>query len=225
MTVKRSMRPRRPVHRAALRRRKSLGWRARLIFLALAVFVVLLAVGVIARQVAPTSNTSLTRFDVLIVLGSPADDDGNPTPEQLAHITEGVHEYERGVAPRLILTGGAAHTPFAEARVMARTAQALGIPASAIFIEPESMNTIQNARYSMRIMQTHGWHSAEVISAARHLPRAGYIFDRLPLEWRTHAAPMLTPQSTAYSSALTASEILKTARYFVWTRWMERYEP
>jgi uncharacterized SAM-binding protein YcdF (DUF218 family) len=130
------------------------------------VVVGVLAWAAIARGFAPASNTSLTRFDAIIVLGSPADGDGNPTPEQLARVTEGVNEYKRGTAPRLILTGGAARNHFVEARVMARTAEAQGIPASAIFVEPQAMDTIQNACYSVRIMQVHGWHSAEVVSAA-----------------------------------------------------------
>ena len=93
-------------------------------------------------------------------------------------MTEGVREYERGVAPRLILTGGAAHNQFVEARVMARTAEAQGIPASAIFVEPEARDTIQNACYSVRIMKAHGWRSAEVVSSASHLPRAGNDLQR-----------------------------------------------
>ena len=124
----------------------------------------LLGWGALARLLAPVSNTSLTRFDAIIVLGSPADSDGNPTPKQLARVTEAVHEYERGVAPRLILTGGAVRNQFVEARVMARTAQAQGIPESAIFVEPEARNTIQNACYAVRIMKAHGWRSAEVVS-------------------------------------------------------------
>ena len=185
----------------------------------------LLAWGAMARQFAPTSNTSLSRFDAIIVLGSQADDDGNPTPAQLARVTEAVHEYGRGVATRLILTGGAVDNRFVEARVMARTAQAQGIPESAIFVEPESRNTIQNACYAVRIMKAHGWRSAEVISSPYHLPRAGLIFSRLPLEWRTHAAPPLSPKPAASSNAATIIETLKTVRYLVWTRQYERCEP
>ena len=62
------------------------------------------------------------------MLGTPADSEGNPTPAQLARVTEAVHEYERGVAPRLIVTGGSTHGNFIEARVMARTAEARGRP-------------------------------------------------------------------------------------------------
>ena len=200
-------------------------WRSRLALLALAVVLALLAWGSLARQLAPTSNTSLTRFDAIIVLGAATDSDGNPSPQQLARVTEAVHEYERGVAPRLILTGGAAQNRFVEARVMARTAEAQGIPESAIFVEPEALNTIQNACYAVRIMKNHDWRSAEVVSSASHLPRAGLIFSRLPLQWRTHAAPQLSPQSAANLSAATSVEVLKTVRYLIWTRWVDPCQP
>ena len=217
-----------PARRASHKRtpsRRRMGWRGRLTLAALVLVVGLLAWGVVARLLAPASNTALTRFDAIIVLGSPVDSDGNPTPAQLARVTEGVHEYERGVAPRLILTGGAARNQFVEAQVMARSAHAQGIPERAIFIEPEARDTIQNACYAVRIMKAHGWRSAEVVSSASHLPRAGIIFSGLPLAWRTHAAPPLEPQPAAYQWAAEAVEDLKTVRYLVWARWSERCEP
>ena len=202
-----------------------MGWRGKLILGSLVLILGLFGCGEIARLLAPSANTSRQRFDAIIVLGNPADDDGNPTPEQLARVTEGVHEYERGVAPRLILTGGAAHNHFTEARVMARSAEAQGIPASAIFVEPEARDTIQNACYSARIMKTHGWRSAEVVSRASHLPRAGMIFDNLPMEWRTHAAPPLEPESAAHQWGAATVEAAKTARYLIWARWVENCTP
>jgi uncharacterized SAM-binding protein YcdF (DUF218 family) len=212
-------------HRRTPSRRPWLGWRERLFLAVLALILGLLCWGAVARLLAPASNTSLTRFDAIIVLGTPADHDGNPSPEMLARVTEGVHEYERGVAPRLILSGAAAHNQFVEARVMAATAHAQGIPESAIFMEPQAMNTIQNACYSARIMKAHGWRSAEVVSSAYHLPRAGMIFSQLPLEWRTRAAPPLAPETAAYPWAVASVETMKTVRYLVWTHWRERCEP
>jgi uncharacterized SAM-binding protein YcdF (DUF218 family) len=140
-------------------------------------------------------------------------------------VNESVREYERGVAPRILMTGGAAHNQFVEAQVMARTAHAQGIPESAIFVEPQAKDTIQNACYAVRIMKAHGWHSAEVVSRGSHLARAGLIFDRLPLEWRTHTAPPLQPDSAARIAAVEVIETLKTVRYLVWTRQNERCEP
>lgn len=187
--------------------------------------VLLLVWAMAARHLAPHENTQQNRFDAIIVLGYPADADGNPTPEQLARVTEAVHEYERGVAPHLIVTGGAAHNQHVEAQVMARTAEAQGVPALAIAIEPEARDTIQNACYAARIMKARGWNSAEVVSSPSHLPRAGMIFSRLPIAWRTHASPALEPQSSVKESAATSLETLKTVRYLVWARWIERCEP
>ena len=216
---------RRPAHRRVPARRRRLGWRSRLVLASCALILGLFTWAVVARRLAPASNTSLTRFDAIIVLGAHADADGNPTPAQLARVTEAVHEYERGVAPRLILTGAAVANRFVEARVMARTAQAQGIPESAIFVEPEARDTIQNACFATRIMKTHGWRSAEVVSSAQHLPRAALIFGRLPLEWRMHAAPPLSPQPADYASAGAALETLKTVRYLAWTRQTEPCQP
>jgi uncharacterized SAM-binding protein YcdF (DUF218 family) len=168
-------------------------------------------------------QSARSTFDAIIVLGTPADSDGNPTPELLDRITEAVREYQRGVAPRLIVTGGPAHNSYVEAQVMARAARAQGVSPSAIFPEPQALDTMQNACFSARILKTHGWHSAEVVSSESHLPRAAMIFSKLPLEkadWRMHAAPdNLTPGY--YRQAAAILEVLKTARYLVWARWSE----
>jgi uncharacterized SAM-binding protein YcdF (DUF218 family) len=184
---------------------------------------------VVARAVVPKSNTARQSFDAIIVLGTPADSDGNPTPALLDRVSEGVREYQRGIASHLIFTGAAAHNQFVEAEVMARVAEAQGVPASVIFQEPRALDTIQNACYSAQILRDHNWHSAEVVSSASHLPRAAMILSRLPssgpegsrLEWRVHATPDgLTPGY--YSTAAQMVEILKTARYLAWAQWVER---
>jgi uncharacterized SAM-binding protein YcdF (DUF218 family) len=187
----------------------------------LAIFIVF-AWAILARHFAPLSNTSLTRFDAIIVLGNPADSDGNPTPVQLARVTEAVHEYERGVAPRLIFTGGAVANRFVEAQVMAHAAEAQGIPASAVLAEPQARDTIHNACYSVSIMKQHGWHSAEVISNGWHLQRSALIFSHFPIDWAMHAAPSLAPQSELENVGRAASETLKTVRYLLWARQMEK---
>lgn len=219
-----------PAKRTSSPRTKSgffakLSLRTKLILGSLAVLILLFFWAFLTRHFAPQGNTEATRFDAIIVLGSPADGDGNPTPTQLSRVTEAVHEYERGVAPRLILTGGAAHNHFVEAKVMAKVAEAQGIPSSAIFIEPDAKDTIQNACYSVRIMQQHDWHSAEVISNPSHLPRAGLIFESQPIEWRTHPAPPQSPEASTLESAADSIELLKTLRFLLYARWTESCEP
>jgi len=211
------------------RPRRGLRWRpmlrASVLFVGLLAALVLWAI--IARSLAPLSNTGRSTFDVILVLGTPADSDGNPTPEMLDRVGEAVREYERGVAPRLILTGGAAHNRFVEAEAMARVAEAQGVPASVILEEPHAQDTIQNACYSASILKAHGWRSAEIVSSPSHLPRAALIFSHPAFdgfEWRMHAAPENLTASYVKRGA-SFVEVLKTARYLVWSRWVENCTP
>jgi uncharacterized SAM-binding protein YcdF (DUF218 family) len=227
VTVARSRPPhatRRHAHRRLPARRKG-HWLFRLGVAGAAAVALLILWAVVARNFAPDSNTSIDHFDAMIILGDPANSDGNPSPAQLSRVTEGVREYERGVAPRLILTGGATHNRFVEGQVMAKVAEAQGIPDSAIYVEGQAKDTIQNVCYSARIMKAHGWRSAEVISSARQLPRAAIMLGHLPLDWRTHAAPALEPISPAEFDFLATIETLKTARYLAWARWTEPCTP
>ena len=216
---------RRPKHRRVVPQKRRIGWREKAMLGAWVLVFGLLVWAAVARALAPRSNTNLSRFDAIIVLGSPADGDGNPTPRQLSRVSEGVREYERGVAPRMILTGGAAGNQFVEAQVMARAAEADGIPVSAIYIEPKAKDTIENACFAERIMKSHGWRSAEVVSSGYHLARAAMIFDRLPMQWRVHEAPALEPTSAEDRAAATLLETLKTARYLLYARFTESCEP
>lgn len=137
----------------------------------------------------PTHNTSATHFDTIIVLGTPANADGTPSPEQRERTLEGVREFKAGVAPSIILTGGPAHNQFVEAHVMATLAIAQGVPPEDVVEEGQAQNTIQNIFYSQRIMAAHNWTSAEVVSSPSHLPRAALILQHYQFGWRTHAAP------------------------------------
>jgi uncharacterized SAM-binding protein YcdF (DUF218 family) len=216
-----SKKPRRPARSPRPKKRRRLGWLGRSILASAAIVLILLAWAVLARALAPTGNTSQEHFDVLIVLGSPADNDGNPSPHELARVTEAVNEYERGVAPRVIVTGGAVKNRFVEAQVMARTAEAQGIPASAVLEDPAARNTIENTCNALRIMRSHGWQSAEVVSSPSHLPRAAMILSRLPIRWRVHPAPSLEPASALSNAEQSTLEILKTVHYLVWSRQTE----
>lgn len=221
-------RPRRPAHQSATRparRRRALSWPARLILAGSATLLLLVLWAVAARAFAPRGNTDAGSFDAIIVLGSRLDARGNPTPTLLARVTEAVHEYERGVAPRLIVTGGPERDGQTESAAMARLAEAQGVPGSAIVEEPRAENTIENACYAARIMKERGWHSAEVVTSASHLPRAGMIFNKVPIAWRGHAAPSLAAPTSATTWESTLYELVHTDYYLLYSQWADRCSP
>lgn len=150
----------------------------------------------VVYKTIPLSNMQGNYFDVIVVLGYPTNPDGSPSPVERARVMEGVREYRHGKASALIMTGGAAHNRYAEADAMSEIAIAQGVPASAVLRERQAENTIQNAYYSVHIMQAHRWKSAEVISSHSHLARASLIFARFPVKYLMHAAP--DPPETGY---------------------------
>ena len=110
---------------------------------------------------------------------------------------------------------------------MARAAQAQGIPAQNLVVEPFASNTIQNACFSARIMQQHGWRSAEVVTGAAHLPRAELIFSAVPIQWRGHVAPSLERQVLGVSSRTRRRLRMKSSTRLLpcFSRWAERCSP
>jgi vancomycin permeability regulator SanA len=161
----------------------------RVIAFVVALLVLVIAGAALVYRSIPAENTPVTDFNAIIVLGTPANADGTPSPEQRERTLEGVREFQAGVAPHLIFTGGPAHNRFVEAHVMAMLALAQGVPANAIIEEDQAQNTIQNIFYSRRIMTLYGWTSAEVISSPSHLPRTALILKHYPMRWRVHRAP------------------------------------
>jgi uncharacterized SAM-binding protein YcdF (DUF218 family) len=137
----------------------------------------------------PMSDTQQHQFDVILVLGNPANDDGSIATVARSRVLEGIRQYRAGVAPRLLMTGGAVKNRFPEGEVMRQFALSQGVPAEALFAETQSRNTLQNAFYSYKIMQAHGWTSVMVVSSPTHLRRASLIFLHYPLAWQMQAAP------------------------------------
>jgi uncharacterized SAM-binding protein YcdF (DUF218 family) len=159
----------------------------------------------------PMSDTAQSNFDVILVLGAPMRADGSISPVGRSRVLEAVRQYRAQVAPRLLMSGGAAHNRFVEAEGMARFAESQGVPASAIVLEGQSLDTIQNAYYSYRIMQAHGWQSALIVSSASHLRRASLIFRYYPIAWQMQAAPWPPDASTRTRLWLWSSETIYTS--------------
>ena len=167
-------------------------------WIAFLVFTVVVVAGIVIYGnylTLPTHNTDAKRFDAIVVLGTPSKLDGTPSPEQRERVLEGVREYKAGVAPKLIMTGGAAHNQLVEAHTMAVYAESQGVPHSDILEEGQAQNTVQNIFYSATIMHEHGWSSAEIVSSPYHLERTALIMNafntrkpNLSIDWRTHGS-------------------------------------
>ncbi len=113
-------------------------------------------------------------FDVIIVLGTPVDADGKPSPTMRRRVTRGIELYRQGRARRLFFTGGLGR-PL-EAAAMRDLALDAGIPEKHIILEPTATTTLENAVRSSRLMSEQGYSSALIVSDRFHLPRAVLVF-------------------------------------------------
>ncbi|HEY7534092.1 MAG TPA: YdcF family protein [Nitrospiraceae bacterium] len=145
----------------------------------------------------PTVGPS-DRYDAIVVLGGGVNEKGTlrPTVELTSYSRSrtlcGVEWFEKGVAPKLLFTGGD-NVVFGfgtkEAREMKRWAQRLGVPDLVILTEEDARTTYENATGAKRLL---GSASILLVTSASHLPRAAALFVKQGFQ--------VTPAPCAYLS-------------------------
>lgn len=133
---------------------------------------------------APLANSKRTKFDVIIVLGNPANSDGSPGEEMRQRVEKAVELFRVGRAKYMLLTGGAVYTPFVEADVMQNLAQSVGIPKDALVKDPKARNTYQNLFNATKIMLEKHWSSALVVTSPYHVKRTAFILSHYAIDYQ-----------------------------------------
>ncbi|MBX3174138.1 MAG: YdcF family protein [Gemmatimonadaceae bacterium] len=125
------------------------------------------------------------RSDAIVVLGA-AQYRGRPSPVLRARLDHAVGLYARGLAPRIVMTGGIAEGDTASEAMVARAyALEAGVPDSAILLENEGRTTGQSLERVARLLEARRLGSVILVSDPFHVLRAGRIARRYGLEVRT----------------------------------------
>ena len=120
----------------------------------------------------------------IVVLGA-AQWDGRPSPVLRARVDHAIQLWRRGLAPRLIVTGGRGlGDTTSEAAVERRYAISHGIPASAIIVEAESRTTSESLR-NVAAMMKPGERDVILVSDPFHMLRLSILARRFGLRPRT----------------------------------------
>lgn len=126
--------------------------------------------------------------DAIVVLGAAVWPGPRPSPALRGRAEKAAQLYTAGLAPYVITTGGSAGSRPTEAHVAAQVLQELGVPPSAILIEPLATSTEQSALYVGRIMRERGWSRVLVVSDSYHLTRSVWLFKRQGFQTSASAA-------------------------------------
>ncbi|WP_299024731.1 YdcF family protein [uncultured Thermanaerothrix sp.] len=89
--------------------------------------------------------------------------------------------YKQGKAPHILLSGGyiswlsqRGSTPAEE---MADLMRLIGIPEEALWLQPRSQNTYEDALYSSEMLRERGIRNIILVTSAQHMPRSVALFE------------------------------------------------
>jgi uncharacterized SAM-binding protein YcdF (DUF218 family) len=123
------------------------------------------------------------RADAGIVLGASLWND-KPSPALQERLDHALVLYRAGMFSRIIVTGGldSGGATITEAEGMRNYLLEQGVPAYAVFMDPESRSTYENLKFAQNIMETEGWRSAVIVTHSFHGARAADIAKTLGYE-------------------------------------------
>lgn len=159
--------------------------------LALALWAIGFAALLLVVLLAPREVPEAGPADAIVCLGGGMSFGGwtLPAPDSQRRAETCAALYLAGAAPRILFTG-AGHHVSSVAAAMARSAQDLGVPQSAILLEEEARSTIQNAVFSADHLPPETANIL-LVTDAYHLPRSHVLFRLFtPYEIDPVAAPI-----------------------------------
>jgi len=197
----------------SVKRRAGRSWLLRLealVLAALLLFLVVSGIG-IARE---GSRQELHRADAIVVFGA-AEYAGHPSPVLRARLDHAYGLFQKGIAPVVITTGGAASDPsFSEGGVGRDYLKRRGIPERNLIAETQGSDTAQSAMRVAVIMRANGLHSCVAVSDAYHVFRIKRLLEHEGLG-PVYVAPR--PDSRPHSVVQRTYAVLREAcSYLVW---------
>lgn len=137
------------------------------------------SLALLARDIERESSLDEARpADVIVVLGA-AEYRGSPSPVLKARLDHALTLHQRGLAPRILTTGGAGGDGFTEGEVSRDYLVKCGIPSEQIFVEAEGDSTVSSLTAVGEIMRRTGLQSAILVSDGYHIFRAKKILASL----------------------------------------------
>src|SRR5579884_1585809 len=172
--------------------------------LRVALLVMLSAVcylGFVAAQIQKESAvdeavTEQPKADAIVVLGA-AEYRGRPSPVLEARLNHALFLYLKGLAPRIITTGGAGGDPmFTESTVSRAYLTRRGVPAEAISVEDEGESTAQSVAAVAEMMRRMDLKSALIVSDGYHIYRVKKMLQASGI--RVYGSPRPSPEPAGF---------------------------
>ncbi|MFZ0286230.1 MAG: YdcF family protein [Terriglobales bacterium] len=166
-----------------------------------------------AGIVRASTEEQIHPADAIVVFGA-AEYSGHPSPVYRARLDHAFDLFERGVAPVVITTGGAAADPsFSEGGVGHDYLMARGIPDAGLIAETQGTDTAESAERVAVIMRANHMRTCVAVSDAYHVFRIRKLLQHEHVQ--VYIAPR--PDSIPHSARQRAEAVVReAASYLVW---------
>ena len=146
------------------------------------------------RIVRAAAETPVKPADAIVVFGA-AEYAGHPSPVYRARLDHGYELFQKGMAPVLITTGGAALDPdFSEGGVGRDYLLRRGVPERALIAETQASDTAQSAARVANIMRANGMRSCIAVSDAYHVFRIRALLEHQGVQVELSPRPESRPR-------------------------------
>jgi uncharacterized SAM-binding protein YcdF (DUF218 family) len=166
-----------------------------------------------SRIVRASAETPTRKADVIAIFGA-AEYAGHPSPVYKARLDHGYELFEKGLAPMVITTGGAAQDPdFSEGGVGRSYLLRRGVPEEALIEETQGSDTAQSAARVANIMRANGMRSCIAVSDAYHVFRIRALLEHEGVQVELAPRPESRPHPLWERFAAVMRE---AASYLLW---------
>ena len=192
------------------RSRRTIIWLAFLPELAVVIFLVFAATGIVGAS----HLQELRPADAIVVFGA-AEYSGHPSPVYRARLDHAFDLFQQGLAPMVITTGGAALDPhYNEGGVGHDYLMHRGIPDASLIEETQGSDTAQSAKRIGVIMRTNNMHTCIAVSDAYHVFRIRKMLKHEGLRVYVSPRPDSIPRAWP---ARTQAVLREAVSYLLWT--------
>jgi uncharacterized SAM-binding protein YcdF (DUF218 family) len=161
--------------------------------LLIAVLVIMLAIWMsfVVAIVDSGRREQAQHADAIVILGA-AQYEGRPSPVLKARLDHAAALWARGLAPRMIVTGGrGVGDTTSEAAVGMHYLVRHGVPADSIAMDREGLTTSQSMLAVRRVLGREAYPAVILVSDPFHMLRLAILARRL------HMIPLLSPTRTS----------------------------
>jgi uncharacterized SAM-binding protein YcdF (DUF218 family) len=167
----------------------------RLLLLAVAGALVLFFGVTGSRIQGAAADVPTTKADVIAIFGA-AEYAGRPSPVYRARLDHGYELFQKGMAPVIITTGGAAQDPdFSEGGVGKDYLLRRGVPEQDVIAETQGSDTARSAARVANIMRANGMHRCIAVSDAYHVFRIRALLEHEGVQVELAPRPESRPRS------------------------------